>query len=93
MTRGRINVAATVPDTGASKVSANVIVIWDDGTPVGDIEEAIKAAARKAVLRVREVHADLRPQPPYERIDFARGGYVHSDGAASFPAVLPRPLP
>lgn len=56
MTRGRINAHASVPDTGASKVSANVIVVWDDAAPLVDLEAAIKEAARKAIYRVRTVH-------------------------------------
>ena len=54
-TRGRVNVSANVPEK-RSTVSANVIVVWDDGAALADKEQAIKDAARAAILRVREVH-------------------------------------
>lgn len=55
MTRGRIHVASAVPETGASKVNTDVIVTWDDGARPNDVEESIKEAARKAIVRFREV--------------------------------------
>ncbi len=55
MTRHRVNVGATVPDTGSVRSSANVIVTWDPATPLADIEESIKQAARDAIRRARVV--------------------------------------
>lgn len=57
MTRGRINVASYVPESGATKVTANMIVLWDDGTSLADQEHAIKEAAKAALARVREINA------------------------------------
>lgn len=61
MTRNRIHVAATVPETGAYVAAANLIVTWDSSA--SDAEEAIKEAAREAVHRVREAHSPLGPPP------------------------------
>lgn len=56
MTHGRLNVAASIPTgTGAAVVAANVILTWDDRATLSDLEEAIKAANRQAVYRVRKV--------------------------------------
>lgn len=60
MNRGRINVGAMVPDAGPDRVQANVIVVWDEGASLADQEAAIKAAARSAITRVREVDAGTR---------------------------------
>jgi hypothetical protein len=52
--------------------SANVVVTWDPGTPLADVEEAIKDAARMAVRKARVAHrierADPKPQPPYAQL-------------------------
>lgn len=48
MTAGRVHVRG---NTG--QVNANLIVTWPPGTPVADVEEAIKQAARDAIRRAR----------------------------------------
>lgn len=64
MSRKRVNAAAVVPETGPARSSANVIVTWDPATPLADVEESIKAAARAAVQRARVVaRIDGRPAP------------------------------
>lgn len=45
----RVHVASERPG-----VTADVIVAWTAGADPRDIEDAIKAAARRAVLRYRE---------------------------------------
>ncbi len=55
MSRSRVNAGATVPDTGSARSSANVIVTWDAATPIADVEESIKEAARAAIRRARVV--------------------------------------
>lgn len=56
LSRPRHHSSATVPDRGSLRAYADVLVTWDVGTPLADIEEAIKEAAREAVHRVREDH-------------------------------------
>ncbi len=57
MNRGRINVGVMVPNSGADRVNANVIVTWDDGASLADQETAIKEAAKSALKRVRDIAA------------------------------------
>lgn len=47
--RGRFNVAAN-----DRHVSVNVLAVFDPGATIAEVEEAIKDAARKAILRARE---------------------------------------
>lgn len=57
MSRGRINVGTMVPDSGADRANANVIVTWDANATLADQEHAIKAAAKLALQRVRDIAA------------------------------------
>ncbi len=57
MNRGRINVGVMVPNSGADRVNANVIVTWDEGATLADQEHAIKEAAKLALTRVRDIAA------------------------------------
>lgn len=57
MTRGRISVAETVPESGSLRANAHLIVTWDESTDPRDVEEAIKQSARSAIRRHRDVVA------------------------------------
>ncbi len=57
MNRGRINVGVMVPNSGADRVNANVIVTWDSDASLADQETAIKEAAKSALQRVRDIAA------------------------------------
>ncbi len=59
MNRGRIHVGVTVPETGSSRVQANVIVVWDPDAALADQEHAIKEAAKAAITRVRQVASGI----------------------------------
>jgi hypothetical protein len=58
-TREGVTTIASVPDTGAIQSASSVTVVWDPGAPLADIEESIKASARKAIARAREVFDGL----------------------------------
>lgn len=63
MNRGRINVGTMIPNSGAERVNANVIVTWDDGASLADQEHAIKEAAKLALTRVRDIAAGTGRRP------------------------------
>lgn len=54
MTITRAHVAATVPERGRLTASANIVFNWLPDTDVNDVEEAIKKAAKAAIVEARK---------------------------------------